>query len=181
MKKANGFTIVELLIVIVVIGILAAISIVAYNNVAAKARDSQRVQDIKTIAKALEMYYIDNGEFPSSAAGSTSINSSWAASADASWQNNSSQLEGYIGGSLPADPVNSGGGIGSTTYGYAYYSNPSTTSTSTQFCGVSGVRQFYLLTYNLEADGPTPKRETSGVCVGTGLGNSYQDYYRAVR
>lgn len=56
MSVRSGFTIVELLIVIVVIGILAAISIVAYNNVAAKARDSQRLQDVATINKALDMY-----------------------------------------------------------------------------------------------------------------------------
>lgn len=46
MMDRRGFTIVELLIVIVVIAILAAISIVAYNTVAAKARDAQRRGDI---------------------------------------------------------------------------------------------------------------------------------------
>ena len=56
MSVRSGFTIVELLIVIVVIGILAAISIVAYNSVSAKARDSQRLQDVATINKALDMY-----------------------------------------------------------------------------------------------------------------------------
>ena len=63
-RKQYGFTIVELLIVIVVIGILAAITIVAYNGIQQRGRDSQRLSDVKTIAKALELYYADEGRFP---------------------------------------------------------------------------------------------------------------------
>lgn len=62
--KQNGFTIVELLIVIVIIGILAAITIVAYNGIQAKARDSGRITKVKNIAKAIELYYVDNGKYP---------------------------------------------------------------------------------------------------------------------
>lgn len=47
--KQRGFTIVELLIVIVVIAILAAISIIAYNGIQSRARDAQRSNDIATI------------------------------------------------------------------------------------------------------------------------------------
>lgn len=60
----RGFTIVELLIVIVVIGILAAITIVAYNGIQARARDAQRLSDIQSVAKALQLYYADNGSYP---------------------------------------------------------------------------------------------------------------------
>ena len=63
MHKRNGFTIVELLIVIVVIAILAAVSIVAYNGVQQRARDSNRKSDLSVIAKALQMYNIDNGNY----------------------------------------------------------------------------------------------------------------------
>lgn len=63
--KQAGFTIVELLIVIVVIGILAAITIVAFNGVQSRARDSARTNDIKSIQKALELYRVDNGIYPS--------------------------------------------------------------------------------------------------------------------
>src|SRR5690606_35509923 len=73
-QKRSGFTIVELLIVIVVIAILAAISVVAYTGVQARAKDSQRHQDIKIIAKALEMYYIDHGSLPTSSCGSSCPN-----------------------------------------------------------------------------------------------------------
>lgn len=62
--SASGFTIVELLVVIVVIGILAAISIVSYNNVQARANYSKAQQDMKSITKALSLYYVDNASYP---------------------------------------------------------------------------------------------------------------------
>ncbi len=61
MKSRSGFTIVELLIVIVVIAILAAISIVAYNGIQQRARDTQRKQDVATIVKGLGLYGADKG------------------------------------------------------------------------------------------------------------------------
>ena len=56
-KNTSGFTIVELLIVVVVIAILAAISIAGYNGIQARSRDGQRKQDIATIKKALELNF----------------------------------------------------------------------------------------------------------------------------
>ncbi len=64
-KKLNrGFTIVELLIVIVVIGILAALVIVTYNGIQQKARDTERKTDINAIASHLEAYNAQNGRYP---------------------------------------------------------------------------------------------------------------------
>lgn len=60
----QAFTIVELLIVIVVIAILAAITIVSFNNVQSKARDSERKSDMGTMQKVLEAYYVDHGSYP---------------------------------------------------------------------------------------------------------------------
>lgn len=61
-KTKSGFTIVELLIVIVVIAILATISIVAYTGMQQRARDSQRKSDLSALAKAYAIYRIDNGD-----------------------------------------------------------------------------------------------------------------------
>lgn len=52
--KQKGFTIVELLIVIVVIAILAAISIVAYTGINNRARASERKSDATSISKVAE-------------------------------------------------------------------------------------------------------------------------------
>jgi general secretion pathway protein G len=63
-RKDSGFTIVELLIVIVIIGILAAIVVVAYNGITDRARDTSRIAKVKEISKAIERYYVDKGYYP---------------------------------------------------------------------------------------------------------------------
>ena len=60
----KGFTIVELLIVIVVIGILAAIIIVTYNGIATHARDTRRLDELVGLGKVLEIYHAENGGYP---------------------------------------------------------------------------------------------------------------------
>lgn len=62
-KKA--FTIVELLVVIVVIGILAAITIVSYSGIANRARIASIQSDLSNSSKQLKMFYVDNGYYPS--------------------------------------------------------------------------------------------------------------------
>ncbi|OYW85970.1 hypothetical protein B7Z17_01370 [Candidatus Saccharibacteria bacterium 32-49-10] len=63
-NTTHGFTIVELLIVIVVIGILAAISIVAYNGVSNSAHDSTIKSDLANFAKATQLYHAEKGMYP---------------------------------------------------------------------------------------------------------------------
>ena len=74
-KQNKGFTIVELLIVIVVIGILAGLVITTYNGIQQKARNTERTTDLKTFQSQLEAYNANNGRYPSSTdLGSTSAN-----------------------------------------------------------------------------------------------------------
>lgn len=61
---AKGFTIVELLIVIVVIGILAALVIVSYSGIQQKARDTERKTDVNALHGQLEAYQAQNGKYP---------------------------------------------------------------------------------------------------------------------
>lgn len=66
MKTSNrGFTIVELLIVIVVIGILAALTLNAFSGMRERANYSAMQSDLSQINKAIQLYYIDNDKYPS--------------------------------------------------------------------------------------------------------------------
>jgi prepilin-type N-terminal cleavage/methylation domain-containing protein len=74
MKKDRGFTIVELLIVIVVIAILAAIVIVAYNGVQNRAKTTSAQASAVTLQKKLEAYNASQGSYPAAASATTSLN-----------------------------------------------------------------------------------------------------------
>jgi prepilin-type N-terminal cleavage/methylation domain-containing protein len=63
-NKSKGFTIVELLIVIVVIGILATLVIVTFTGIQQKARNSQRETDINALDSHIEAYYAQTGNYP---------------------------------------------------------------------------------------------------------------------
>ena len=64
-KRNEGFTIVELLIVIVVIGILALLVITTYSGIQQKARNSKRQTDVQSLQTQLEAFYSQNGYYPS--------------------------------------------------------------------------------------------------------------------
>lgn len=59
-RRTEGFTIVELLIVIVVIGILAAITVVAFNGIQSRAHNTAARQDMAAIAKKMQLYKVDS-------------------------------------------------------------------------------------------------------------------------
>ena len=67
-KRQAGFTIVELLIVIVVIAILAAVSVVAYTGIQNRAEASKTAAAIRAYKDALVMYKADKGTYPATGA-----------------------------------------------------------------------------------------------------------------
>lgn len=73
-KHRNGFTIVELLIVIVVIGILAAITVVAYNGMQNRATNTTVQTDLRNMNAKLAMFRIDNSRYPGNLAELDSLN-----------------------------------------------------------------------------------------------------------
>jgi len=72
MKKiSNGFTLVELLVVMSILGVLATLMTGGFSTAQMRGRDAQRKVDLKEIANSLELYYADYGKYPTE--GSTLI------------------------------------------------------------------------------------------------------------
>lgn len=138
-SKQSGFTIVELLIVIVVIGILATLVLVTFSGVQQKARDTKRQTDLKALASQLEVYYANNGSYPDL----TSLQ-------DNTWL--TANLKG-----LDLTGVVAPNGTGSNTISatastttYQYVATPSGCTTANKDC--TG----FTLTANREASGASP-------------------------
>ena len=66
-RNKDGFTLVELAIVIVIIAVLASITLFTYAKVQVNTRDTSRASRVTAITEALEKYYRENGEYPSCA------------------------------------------------------------------------------------------------------------------
>lgn len=95
MKK--GFTLVELLIVVAIIGLLTGMVVISIQHVKAKARDSQRVSDINSISTALALYHNDFNAYP--------IYDGYITGTD--FLSTTLESAGTMS-SVPADPLNSG-------------------------------------------------------------------------
>lgn len=65
-RRNNGFTLVELLVVIAIIAVLSVTAYVALGGQTGKARNSRRMQDVGAIQNALEVYFVENfSKYPS--------------------------------------------------------------------------------------------------------------------
>ncbi|OGL33262.1 hypothetical protein A3F64_02250 [Candidatus Saccharibacteria bacterium RIFCSPHIGHO2_12_FULL_42_8] len=76
MNRKQGFTIVELLIVIVIIGVLATLIIITYSGIQQRAHSAKRKTDANVMMKWLELYYADNGTYPASSSGANYLTTS---------------------------------------------------------------------------------------------------------
>lgn len=116
LNNHKGFTLIELLVVIAIIGILSTLAIVALGNARARSRDAKRVSDIRQIHSALELYFNDNGMYPTAITPGNALT-------------NPAGTTTYMA-VIPSNPtpINDGNcpsvGFG-TQYAYANYSNAS--------------------------------------------------------
>ena len=125
LRNQSGFTIVELLIVIVVIGILAGLVLNTFNGIQASARDSERKTDVNAIHAQVEAFHAKNGYYPTT-----------GNLGDSSWVGNN--LQGLDPEAL-VDP--------STGGAYAYAATPGGCDNSATVC------DSYTLSADFEDDG----------------------------
>lgn len=64
MNNKKGFTLIEVLVVVAIIGLLASIVIVSLGSARPRARDTRRIADLRETQNALELYYTKNNYYP---------------------------------------------------------------------------------------------------------------------
>jgi len=62
-KNSSGFTLIELLVVISIVGLLATLAITSLSSARAKAKDTKRLAEIKTIKEAFDLFFDTNGNY----------------------------------------------------------------------------------------------------------------------
>jgi prepilin-type N-terminal cleavage/methylation domain-containing protein len=105
----RGFTLIEVLTTIAIIGILVAITTMVYSSSLKRSRDGQRKTDLDSIKNALEQYYLDNRNYPSfNSARGNIYNARWQFEAGlvSNCASNRAALAPLILPTIPEDPIN---------------------------------------------------------------------------
>lgn len=135
----RGFTLLELLIVIAIIGILISVAAASYSSAQIKSRNARRMQDMKSVQSAMEQYYATNAQYPATASPSCDPGTT------------------YLPAGLPTDPKPSmsyvvscttGGGV-STYYGRATMEG-SVGNSSSATCATFTTNGTYFCVKNLQ-------------------------------
>lgn len=141
MKNKSGFTLVELIVVIAILGLLTIIAVFNYLNVQREARDEQRSTDATVVTESLEKYFAKNGEYPS------------VAQITSSDGNAVRQLLGLTGIDSLLAPLSSGGTTNSWQTGNASSTNQFTYKCRTTTPPATSPCEDFVVQYYSEQDG----------------------------
>ena len=141
----KSFTLIELLVVIAIIGLLSTVVLISLQGVRAKARDARRISDLKSIQKALEMYYNDHGKYLTES-DVVAVDSSSTRGRLGEGRAIDALLSPYFsGGQVPHDPLSTG--LPTDTGIYYYYYD------GAHICSGGAVHIVALLfAHNMETD-----------------------------
>ncbi len=147
--KKQGFTLIEVLIVVAIIGILASVVLVGLGPLQRQGRDARRISDLKQAQAGLELYYNKCGYYPGTAqaaatCGAFSALGSWAA------------LQGSLTGS---------------DIGVSNFPDDPNASANRSYCYTSAAGTEYVIGARLDdADNPSLRQDIDGAaCVGLGI------------
>lgn len=126
--KQRGFTIVELLIVIVIIGILAALVIVAYNGIQNRAKNTKTISAANAWVKIIKQYQADAGSLPTADSCLGNLDTyigngqCWDSTYWVVRSGFTSQVQGYVNGRFPEPDITdiTSGGTGTPKRGLLY-------------------------------------------------------------
>jgi prepilin-type N-terminal cleavage/methylation domain-containing protein len=130
--RKKGFTLVELLVVISIIGLLASVVLATISTARRHVRDNSRLSDMKSIELALELYWQANNVYPGTTAqyGENTAGSPSCGGWDVSFDDKDGDgilfidplVEGGFISKVPVDPQNTGAcGVNGQAPSYAYY------------------------------------------------------------
>lgn len=125
--KKRGFTIIEVIVVVTIIGLLTSVVVANINNAKGKARDLKRHADLKAISTALTQYYLAHNKYPSWYDNGINYACSWDPGNGPSFRPGDGCLnllvtEKFLP-SLPTPPRGAGASGGSFTFDNYYYDN----------------------------------------------------------
>jgi general secretion pathway protein G len=109
-----GFTLVELLIVLAIIGILTGFLLSNFSNTRQRARDTQRKSDLYKIQSAVERYFADNGSYPQN------VPNCPPALMDINCGSDAATAVNYLS-AVPRDPLSIGSGPDNTIFNGGFY------------------------------------------------------------
>lgn len=153
----SGFTIVELLIVIVVIAILAAISVVAYTGIQNLASDNAVQSDITNFSKKIMLYYAEHEVYPAGGDTSAPAGVGGLSLARGAYETNGTNNFYYCVGTASGNPAYAIGAISKSGNKFYYSSQTgsikpytgtwATASTSAQICPGMGLDAGFSFSY----------------------------------
>ena len=146
-KNRKGFSLVELLVVITIIAILSVTAYSAFGGNTIKARDSKRVQDLSTIQSALELYYVEFSEYPTSLVSGSGVG----------------EIPRKYLSTIPIDPKKTGGGV-DIPYYFLGTAQQYVIGTTLENDGTS-LTSYYVGNSDATTSGTGPDNCTSGVDI----------------
>lgn len=134
MRFRKGFTLIELLVVISIIGLLSSVVLASLNSARSKARDARRLEDMRQVSLAIELYRDSTGAYPiedRTQRDSSCYTNGNASVAVGKWDVSLAPVvsTGFLP-FLPKDPKNTGSATGGSNpnYCYVYYSESNTST-----------------------------------------------------